>query len=127
MNRCSEVMCTSDKPNPSSLDYSLWDYWIRYLFFSHTLTFLCDTRPLKLLTPWSVFLTHLCSCYFLPAFLHYLFIYFFHLFIYFLYAFIFCIYSFLCYFRFNIFCNVFSSSVLIFFQSTVHFISFCRF
>lgn len=42
MNRCSEVMCTSDKPNPSSPDYSLWDYRIRYLFFPHTLAFLCD-------------------------------------------------------------------------------------
>lgn len=42
MNRCSEVMITADKPNSSSLDYSLWDYRIQYLFFSHTLAFLCD-------------------------------------------------------------------------------------
>lgn len=95
------------------------------IYFSPTRwLFFVITHWLKLLTLWSEFLTHSCSCYFFPAFLHHLLI--FLILIYFLYAFIYCVYSFLCYFCFNNFCNVFSS-VLIFFQSTVHFMSFCRF
>lgn len=82
INRWSEVMCTSDKPNPSALDYSLWDYQIQYLLFPPHAGFPLWFHIGWNCLPYGQFLTHSCSCYFLPDFLHYLLIYFFHFYLF---------------------------------------------